>query len=1053
MKDEKNIEEKIPSASIWTGGIAWMVKNNVAANILMWTMLVGGLICLFLTKQEVMPEFEVDMVTVTLTYSGATPEEMEHSMVLAVEASVQSVEGVKEITSVVRSGSATVTIEATEGLDRQKFLQDIQNEVSRISTFPDEADTPTVVLRSMVREVMTIVLSGSNDMLFLREWGDIIEDELLAQPNITQVELDNTLDKEISVEIKEDVLRRYGLTLSDVASALSSASIEQGSGTMETSAGDINIKVDDRRDYAHEFGQVAIISLSDGSRVLLEDIATIKEDFEDSKSWAEFNGTPALLIEVYRIGEQTPAVVASEAKEVIDRLNQTMPAGLRLDIRKNDADTFIERAELLSNNALLGIILVFICLALFLEPKLAFWVSLGIPISIMGSFLFINPYGVTINMISMFAFILTLGIVVDDAIVVGENVHIWRRKGYTRGEAAVLGTKEIGTPIIFSVLTNIVAFIPIMMLPGFMGLMFACIVPVVSLVFFCSLIESLYVLPCHLAHDKKPKPGTILAYLTSIQGKFSVAFTRGIEKVYGPLLKCILKYKYSVLAICISLLILSGSYILSGRMGIELMPVSESDYAYVEIVLPTGTSKETLREVGDQVYESARITVDENGGDELSLGIYVSSFGTTVQGRIFLTASDIRPLSTTEVTEIWQANAPIVPGAETISFMADKGGPGSGKALTIRLAHKEIAVLEEVSELLAVELRKYPNTADVDTGASKQNKEYIINITPLGEQLGFTSSSLSTQVRAAFQGVSAITQQRGSDEITVRVRLPEEDRKNEETLNSLIVRTPDNEEVFLRDIATVTEDYAPAMIRRVDGQRNLAVSANVNPRNEATLILNNVYAEILPDLASRYPGLTWSQGGMQKNITENMDSLYTGLVLVLLAIYVLLAIPFKSYTQPFIIMVAIPFGIVGAVVGHIIMGYSLSIMSFMGILALCGLVVNDSLVLISFANNEKNKGVSPALAVYSAGIRRFRPIFLTTVTTAVGLTPMLLETSRDARMLIPVAISLGFGVLFATVITLALVPALYLILDELIPKSKPIDINDEDELLDDEYSS
>ncbi len=1026
-------QQKIPSEKIWTGAIAWMVNNHVASNILMFTMLVGGMLFLFSTQQEVMPPFESDSVSINLVLPGASPEEMESSMVLAVEDALQNVEEVDEINAYVYSGVSFLYVSPVDGADAQQFLLDVQNEIDGITTFPQEAEDPTVTMAGFTLEVISAVLSGSDDPLFLREWAEYVKNQLLQQPNVTQVELDDLPEREIHIEISQKKLREYGLTLNQVAATIRAASVEQGAGVIESSDGDINIKVSDKRSYIDEFGQIAIITEADGSRVLLEDIATLTEG-EDQPSFAEFDGTPAIVFEIYRVGNQSPQEVSDDALIIIDELNQTLPAGLSIQVLTDDAQVFRDRADLLVSNALIGITLVFLCLAFFLEPKLASWVSLGIPVSIIGSFLFLTPYGMTINMMSMFAFLITLGIVVDDAIVVGENVHIWRRRGYSRPEAAVLGTKEIAVPIVFSVLTNIVAFLPLLLLPDTMGMLFAPITPVVCAVFFCSLIESLFIMPCHLAHDKKPMPGSLMFRLSALQRKFSTVFTLWVEKVYGPLLHKVLRNKYNVLAICLALLFIMGGFVLSGRMGMEMMPASESDFAYVSVTMPSSTSDERLREISDQLSNAAQQVIAENGGDELSTGVYVNKMGSTVQAYLYLTDSEVRPLTTTEVTLLWQEASGSILGAETISFQADYSGPGSGKALTVVLSHADTAVLQQAAEELALIFAEYPIVSDIDTGTSRQDREIQIKLTPLGEQLGLTSQSVSEQVRSYFEGVTVLRQQRGVDEITVRLRLPENERSEESTLESLVLRTPDNQEVLLYDVAEIIDGLTPAMLRRTDGERVLYVSANVNPRTEAGIILADLEANALPDLAARFPGLSYGRYGMQDEIDDSMNVLYLGLTFALLAIYVLLAIPFKSYTQPIIIMIAIPFGIVGAILGHIIMGYSLSVISFLGILALSGLVVNDSLMLISFANLEKERGLSSYDAIHKAGVRRFRPILLTTLTTFIGLTPMLLETSRQARQLIPVAISLAFGVLFATAITLALVPALYLILDNMKKK-------------------
>ncbi len=1026
---------RISKSEIWRGPIAWMVENNVAANILMFTMLVGGLLMLFNMRQEVMPEFELDMVTVSVSLSGASAEEIESAVVLAIESAIAGVEGVDEITSQVRGSSATITASLVEGMDPDNMLTEIQKVVTRIRTFPDDTTTPTVTIPARAKEVMTLILSGSNDTLFLSEWATNVENELLAESNITQVSIENAPSREIVIEIPQANLRKHGLTLTDVSSAIKSLSVEQGAGTLSTDDGDITVTISDKRQYATEFARLSIMSLEDGSRLLLEDLGTVEETLEDNtRNWAKFNNTSAVLIGISRIGDQTPQQVADAALSVVERMNKTMPGGLKLSVQYNDAETFSDRVKLLTKNGLIGIILVFGALALFLEPKLAFWVSLGIPISIFGSFLFLEPIGSTINMMTMFAFILTLGIVVDDAIVVGENIHIWRNKGYNRQEAAVLGAREVSVSITFSILTNVVAFLPILMIPGTLGLMYEPVVAVVCIVFLCSLVESLYVLPCHLAHDTKPKKDTFIGHISEKQQQFSIAFTSWVETHYGPFLHKALKNKYNVLAGCIGLLIISGAFIASGRMGMELMPVVESDYAYVEVGLPTGSSSDVIESVAEQLYESAQKIIDENGGELLSPGVYVTARPTSVQGRIYLTHADIRPLSTTQVTELWQKSAGSFSDVESINFQADKGGPGSGKAFTQRLSHRSKETLEAAGAALAEELLIYPQIADVDTGLTRQKPEYLLNLTTTGEMLGLSADYIATQVRGSFEGISVITQQRGADEITVRLRLPESDRSSIEAFNRLMIRTPKGEEVVLRDVVDVTESSAAGMIRRTNGARTLSVTANVNPRTDSGLISQDVTMNILPDIQARFPGIGFVNAGMQKDIDDSMSAFYNGMLLVLLAIYVLLAIPFKSYSQPLIIMVAIPFGVIGAIFGHVVMGYSLSIISMLGVLALSGLIVNDALMLIVFANNGKRAGMKAYDAVYAAGIRRFRPILLTTITTFVGLMPMLLESSRQARQLIPVAISLGFGILFGTIITLLLVPSLYLILDELKPK-------------------
>ncbi len=1006
-------ERKISSKRIWQGAIAWMVQNTVASNLLMFSMLVGGCIFMFSMHQEIMPPSETDTVTISLTLTGASPEEMEKSMVQVVEANVRDVENVDEISSVIRnSGVASVSVTMTEGADRDRFLQDIQNEITRIRSFPDEAETPIVTINKRSLDVMSIILYGSTDILFMQEWAEIIKDELIAKPNITQVNIDNDYDREIQVEISQNILRKYGLTLDQVANTVKNASIQLGAGSIETIHGDIAINL------------------------LLSDIAYIKETFSEARSWANYNNSAALLIDVSSTGEQKPAQVAREAQEVIEDLNTRLPGGLKLEIQSNYADDFSERGQMLISNALIGVILVFVCLAIFLQPKLAIWVSLGIPVSILGSFLFLNPYGASINMVTMFAFILTLGIVVDDAIVVGENVHIWRRKGYSKAEAAVLGTKEIVTPVVFSVLTNMVAFMPILFLPGILGATYSAIVPVVIVVFICSLIESLFVLPCHLAYEKAPKKGSLFFRISAFQRKFSVQFTQMVEKHYGPFFNHINEYKYVIVTIAFCMLIFSLSFGISGRIQLEFMPSQDQDYAYFMAAMPSATSEEQLREIETRLATAAQKVIAENGGEQLATGVYISVQGTYVFGRIYLTDEDTRPLSTSEVTMLWRSETGEIRNVESFSFLSNRGSAGAGKDLTVRLAHRENDVLQRAANDLATELAEYSMLSEIETGTTDTVKEYLVKMSPTGEKLGFTASQVSQQVRSAFQGITVLTQQRGRDEITVRLRLPEKERENENSFVNLIIRTPNNEEVFLRDIVQISSTSVPTTIRRIEGQKSLSVSAKSDPSSEANIVYAELDSSFLPILAGRYPALTWSKGGMQRDMAESMDALFQSLILVVFAVYVLLAIPFKSYLQPFIIMIAIPFAVIGAIGGHWIMGYTLGVVSFLGILALCGLVVNDSLVLIDFANREMRKGANAFEAIRAAGIRRFRPIMLTTITTFIGLSPMLFESSSQAVSMIPVAISLAFGIVFATLITLILVPALYIIFDDFKNRKK-----------------
>jgi len=1011
------------------GALAWMAGNSVIANLLMAVFLIGGLLTALNIKQEVFPDFTMDRVTITVAYPGASPEEVEKGVVLAVEEAIEDIEGIDEVISTASEGVASITAELIEGEDVIKVWQEIKSEVSSISTFPEEAEDPLVSMDSHKRGVLTIALYGDVTELTLRAAADQVRDTLLGSDHITQVDLTGVRDYEVKVEIAQDVLRRYGMTLADVAQGISEASVELGGGSLKTDSGDIMVRIKDQRNYARDYAGLPLLTGPDGSRVLLADVATVKEGFEDTNTWAHFNGNPAVMIDVYRVGDQTPSAVADAGKAIIKKLNQTLPEGLDLSILRDRSSIFEQRAELLMKNAFQGLILVFIFLALFLETRLAFWVSLGIPISFMGSFLFLSAGDFSINVISMFAFIVTLGIVVDDAVVVGENIYHWRSRGLSLFDASVAGTKEVALPVVFSVLTNLVAFMPLMFVPGFMGKIFGVIPLVVGAVFLVSLVESLFILPAHLSHRNRTRAIWPLNHLERWQARFSRAFERFVRVRYGAFLRLMLSYRYSVIGFGIAVMIGLGGYVASGRMGLEMFPKSESNYAYCSATLAHGSAESTLKSVENHLVAAAREVVAENGGKSLSRGVlsHVSQNGVTI--RVYLTDEDKRPLPTSTVTALWRERVGTLAGLENIRFESNRGGPGSGKNLTVLLSHTDTRVLDNAAADLAQSLASYTIVHDIDDGSARGKRQFDIQLLPLGERMGLTSEDVARQVRHAFQGVQALKQQRGRNEVTVRVSLPESARALESTLENLVLQSTAGE-VYLRDAVKMTPGRAYTKIERTDGRRDLRIKANVIPPARAENIKGELKTTILPALARTYPGLTYSFAGHQAAMQDSLSALATGSLMALFGIYALLAVPFKSYSQPLIIMMSIPFGIIGAVFGHLIMGYSLSINSIFGVVALSGVVVNDSLILIDFANRRMREGFSPFEAIHSAGIQRFRPILLTTVTTFGGLMPMILETSRQARMMIPMAISLGFGIVFSTVIILVLVPSLFMVLDD-----------------------
>ncbi len=1021
------------------GPIAWMAGNPVASNLLMIILLVGGLIMGFNIKQEVFPEFTTDTVTVSVSYSGASPEEVEQGIVLAVEEAIIGIDGVKEVSCTAAEGSASIIAEAVEGYDLQKLSQDIKSEVDRITSFPEEAEDPVISVSSRKRGVLSLMVYGDASPLALRKVAEQLREELIADPGITQVDLTEVSGLQVSIEIPQEKLRAYGLTLTDVADTIDKTSVELPGGGIKTEGGEILVRFKERRDYAREFAQVPIVTEEDGTQVLLEDVAEVKEDFQNDDIVTSFDGKPAVRIEVYRIGKQTPITVSDAVHAKLEAFNKSLPQGVHVAVRNDSSDIFRQRMDLLLKNAYMGLGLVFIFLAMFLEPRLAFWVALGIPISFLGGMLILSPAGASVNMVSMFAFIISLGIVVDDAIVVGENVYTMRQQGLSWIEAAREGAKSIAMPVIFSVLTNIVAFMPLFFVPGVMGKIFKIIPMVVVSVFFISLVESLFVLPAHLGHGSERKPGKVMSVILRYQQVISGGLLRFVQNVYRPFLDRAVNWRYLTVALGMACLIVSFAYIKSGRLGFTLFPKIESDYAYLTVDLPYGTSKDVTMRVQDKAIAAAEKVAEENGGESLVEGVYSKIGGSgrrstsgshVLKVQVFLTDADTRPISTDEFVRLWRRNLGPIPGAESVLFESDRGGPGSGSSLEIELSHSDIDVLKRASADLASALSTYPRVKDIDSGYSPGKRQLDFELLPEGRSLGLTSQNVARQIRASYYGAEVLRQQRGRNEVKVMVRLPESERESKYNFEELMIRTPDGTDVPLREVVKIKDGRAYTTIDRRNGRRVVTVAADVNPRKETSKIMADVVANVMPQLKADYPGLGYSLEGKQADLQESTSSLISGLLMAMMVIYALLAIPFRSYFQPLIVMFCIPFGIVGAVIGHILLGYSLSLMSLFGIVALSGVVVNDSLVFIDYVNIQRRKGHCAYDAVLEAGTARFRPILLTTLTTFGGLAPMILETSRQAKFLIPMAVSLGFGILFATGITLLLVPAFYMIFED-----------------------
>ncbi len=1016
-----------------SGAIAWMARNSIAANLLMIILLVGGIWTAMVMQKEVFPQFQLDVVEVYVGYPGAAPEEVEQGILRPVEEAVRGVEGIQEITSQAREGRGEVLIELVAGENRMKAFQDIDQAVSRIRTFPDQIDQPEVRLQSRQREVMQIGLYGPVDIWTLRKLAEQLRDQLQSHPDITQVELRRVPEYVTHIEIPRERLREYGLTLSDVADTIRVSSSDVAAGSVATSAGEILLRVKARKQWAEEFANIEIVSNRGGSVVRLDDIATIRDGFDEVGFHSQFSQTPSVEIDIFRVGSQSPIDVANAVEESMKEFESVLPPGVQWRVDRNNAEEFRRRLYLVMENAVLAVVIVLVILALFLEVRLAFWVMMGMVVSFIGGILFLPAVDVSINMISLFGFLVVLGIVVDDAVVVGENVYEKRQEESNYLTAAIAGTREVSGPVIFSILTNIVAFVPLLFIPGETGKFWGPLPVVVIVVLSLSLLESLFILPAHLAHARAAgrRKGGLGAKLHGLQQSFLRGFQRFVEMIYGPILSICLRHRYVTATAALGLFLVIGGYATSAHMGMILMPEVSADEIEAGIRMPVGTTQDQAAEIAEIVTAASTRMFEEHNLHEVAEGIKTNVRGQSfIDVEIVMKPPDERDMTANQVIELWRDAIGDLPGVSQVTFEAESGPGGYRQDISVDLSHSDVEVLGKAAEAFVERAEKFSNTRDVSDNYNKGKSQFDFKLRPEGRALGLTDEELGDQLRGAFFGSLALRLLRGTNEIEVRVKLPEHQREDVHHLEDLVIRTPSGTEVPLLDVADVERNQAFTSINRRDGRRVINVSMDVEPKRAITQVITALKTEELPKLREDYPGITWTFEGSDAEMRRATASLWGSFALALGVIYALLAIAFRGYVQPLIVLVAIPFGIVGAIIGHIILGYDISLVSLMGVIALSGVVINDSLIMIDYANRYRGDG-SAFDAISQAGLRRFRPIMLTTATTFGGLVPLIFETSLQAQYIIPMAISLGFGILFATGIILVLVPCLYLILEDI----------------------
>jgi multidrug efflux pump subunit AcrB len=1085
------------------GVISWFANNHVAANLLLGLIVLAGLVAIPGMPQKSFPDIDINVITVTVPYLGAAPEEVEQGVCIRIEEELEGIEGLKEIRSTANEGLCSVQAELFEYADTSRSLDDIKNRVDALDTFPEETEKPIITLVTRQRPVMDIAITGPKDERTLKVLGQQVRDDIAALPSVTQVALSNTRPYEISIEVSEESLRRNGLSFSQVAQAVRAGSLDLPGGSIKTSGGEILLRTKGQAYWGEEFEKLVITTRSDGTRLYLNDVAKVVDGFADTDQLLRFDGEPAAIIRVSRVGNQDILDITAAVNEYLATAGSRLPEGVELTVWNDNSKLLRDRLETLLNSARQGFLMVLILLALFLRPRLAFWVSVGVPVAFLGALFMSSVLGMSIDGISLFGFILVLGILVDDAIVVGENVHTIQQQEHSLLAGSIKGTQQVSVPVIFGVLTTVAAFMPFLFAPGVMGQIFSVIATVVMCCLAFSLIESQLVLPSHLGHLSVksaageigllmiPVGGIILLELASdirtyaalciaavtasfafhltgganpvasrliqLQSRFALRLEHFINTTFRSFVTRAITYRYITLSLAFVALLSSIGIVASGRLPFSFFPPLESDQVIAKLTMPLGTPASITNQAVLHLEKTALQVADKLAADSpharpvthilSAVGNHPSSSSSNGPGSNNVTASgghlgevtmqltpgQTRDIETRDVGNIWrETSGPI---ADAIELKFNTSLFTVGNAIEIQLEGDNIDDLRTVAASLREKLAEYPGVIDITDSFRSGKQELKLSILPSGEALGLSLGMLARQVRQAFYGEEVQRIQRGRDDVKVMVRYTEQERKSLSSLSGMRIRTPDGSEVPFVTVAEADLGRGFSSIKRSDRRRVVNVIADVD-RTQTTA--NEVIADLrdgaLAEIMREYPRVAYGLEGEQREQGEAMASLLPLFGIALFIIFALLAIPLKSYSQPFIIMSVIPFALVGAIWGHIIMqGFGLvsglAMMSIMGFIAASGVVVNSSLVLVHNINARRHAGQSVQDAVLDAAVSRCRPIVLTSLTTFVGLTPLMFNRSVQAQFLVPMAVSLAFGVLFATVVTLLVVPSGYIILE------------------------
>jgi multidrug efflux pump subunit AcrB len=1032
------------------GLINWFANNHVAANLMMIIIILSGLYSVATITKKAMPDFDLPIIQISMAYPGATPADVEKGIVILIEEAVEDVDGITTVRSVAREGSGSVTLEVAESYDINEVLNDVKTRVDGIINFPVDAE-PASVSRTIIRsDALRIEVYGDINPVSQKELAQQIRDELLELDNVTSVRLAGDRPYEIGIEVSENTLLKYGLSLDQIAQRIRMSSLDLPAGSIDTEGGEILVRTQAMAYNYQDFDKIVLMTTTDGTILTLGDIATIVDGFEDTETYARFDGQPSISLAVQTTSNQNMLQVTESVRNFVAERSQTLPDGIEMNVWADTSYYLQDRLDLMTSNLLMGALLVLIILSLFLELKLAFWVIVGIPISFLGAFALMPAVGLDLNMLSLFGFIMVLGIVVDDAIIIGESAHHSMSKYGHSVDSIVHGANRVALPATFGVLTTIVAFMPLLMISGFAAAFTESIGWVVILCLVFSLVESKLILPSHLVHFGRPNPNS---WFNRIPVWCNDKLSTYVHNTYVPWLRRCIKYRWITLSSFVGVLIISAGLMAGGIVRVVFLPEIPSDFIQASVTMVEGSPEQQTRAIMNKLEQAAlslngKFEFEDTETGETSTEIVdhfiiVGSGVSSGTAAIEMDKDVANQIDSDLITEYLLDYIGEMPGLKSLTFSA--GQVFGGNPISYQLVSSNPAELTAAAAELEAKLRTYNGLINIKNEAVNSKDELRLQLLPRAEVMGFTLNDLSTQVRNAFYGSQAQRLQRGDDEVRVMVRYPEGERVSIGDLEDMYIRTNNGEAVPFSSIADFDMQPGYAQINRVEGERSVAVNADIiESMVEPNVVNTDIKNNFFPELKSRYPSVDYREDGGTAEQASIIQDMARGMLFAIFGIYALLAIPLRSYTQPLMIMGVIPFGIVGAIVGHLVVGIPVNFMSFLGIIALSGVVVNDSIILVNFVNKAKRKGTPIIDAVVNGGIRRFRAILLTSLTTFFGLLPILLETSMQAQFLIPMATSLAFGIVFATVITLLLIPCLYVILEDMHGKTvTPRTISDE----------